>query len=134
MEHNYLSLKKVLERKNRNLPGVVVDLPTLTEKDINDIVNFGCANDVDFIAASFVRKASDVKQIREVLASGGCPHIKIICKIENLEGLENYDAILEETDGIMVAREDLGMEIPPEKVFLAQRMMIRSANIAGKLV
>ena len=64
MEHNYLSLKKVLERKNRNLPDVVVDLPTLTEKDINDIANFGCANDVDFIAASFVRKASDVKQKR----------------------------------------------------------------------
>jgi len=122
------------ERKNMNLPGVIVDLPTLTEKDIDDIANFGCANDVDFIAASFVRKASDVIQIRKVLTDNGCPHIKIICKIENLEGLENYDAILKETDSIMVARGDLGMEIPPEKVFLAQKMMIRSANIAGKPV
>jgi len=122
------------ERKNMNLPGVVVDLPTLTEKDINDIANFGCANDVDFIAASFVRKASDVTLIRQVLADNGAPHIKIICKIENLEGLQNYDAILEETDAIMVARGDLGMEIPPEKVFLAQKMMIRAANVVGKPV
>lgn len=122
------------ERKNMNLPGVVVDLPTLTEKDIDDIANFGCKNDVDFVAASFVRKASDVTAIREVLSANGGEHIKIICKIENLEGLENYDAILAATDGIMVARGDLGMEIPPEKVFLAQKMMIRLANIAGKPV
>jgi len=122
------------ERKNMNLPGVIVDLPTLTEKDIDDIANFGCVNDVDFIAASFVRKASDVTKIRDVLKANGGAHIKIICKIENLEGLENYDAILEATDSIMVARGDLGMEIPPEKVFLAQKMMIRSANIAGKPV
>jgi len=122
------------ERKNMNLPGVVVDLPTLTEKDISDIANFGCKNDVDFIAASFVRKANDVATIRDVLKKNNAPHIKIICKIENLEGLENYAEILEATDGIMVARGDLGMEIPPEKVFLAQKMMIRMANIAGKPV
>lgn len=122
------------ERKNMNLPGVVVDLPTLTEKDINDIANFGCKNDVDFIAASFVRKASDVTEIRKVLSENGGQHIKIICKIENLEGLENYHDILAATDGIMVARGDLGMEIPPEKVFLAQKMMIREANIVGKPV
>jgi len=121
------------ERKNMNLPGVIVDLPTLTEKDIHDIKNWGIENDVDFIAASFVRKASDVVQIREVLGEEG-KGIQIICKIENLEGLENYDAILDVTDGIMVARGDLGMEIPPEKVFLAQKMMIRKANIAGKPV
>jgi len=121
------------ERKNMNLPGVVVDLPTLTEKDINDIVNWGIPNDIDFIAASFVRKASDVHKIREVLGEKGA-HIKIICKIENQEGLENYDAILAATDAIMVARGDLGMEIPPEKVFLAQKMMIRKANIYGKPV
>lgn len=86
------------ERKNMNLPGVVVDLPTLTEKDISDIKDWGCKHGVDFIAASFVRKASDVAIIREVL---GEEHkdIKIICKIENLEGLENYDAILDATDG-----------------------------------
>jgi len=122
------------ERKNMNLPGVVVDLPTLTEKDIDDIVNFGIKNNVDFIAASFVRKASDVKAIRQILADNHGQHIKIICKIENLEGLQNYDEILRLTDSIMVARGDLGMEIPPEKVFLAQKMMIREANIAGKPV
>ena len=118
------------ERKNMNLPGVLVDLPTLTEKDVNDIKNWGIKYGADIIAASFVRKASDVTHIREVLGEEG-KGIKIICKIENLEGLENYDAILDVTDGIMVARGDLGMEIPPEKVFLAQKMMIRKANIAG---
>lgn len=122
------------ERKNMNLPGVVVDLPTLTEKDIYDIKDFGCKNNVDFIAASFVRKASDVTKIREVLNENGGGHIKVICKIENLEGIENYPDILKATDAIMVARGDLGMEIPPEKVFLAQKYMIREANIAGKPV
>mmetsp|Transcript_22706 Transcript_22706/g.25837 ORF Transcript_22706/g.25837 Transcript_22706/m.25837 type:complete len:512 (+) Transcript_22706:50-1585(+) len=122
------------ERKNMNLPGVIVDLPTLTEKDISDITEWGCKNKVDFIAASFVRKAGDVHKIREVLNSNGGSETKIICKIENLEGLENYHEILAATDGIMVARGDLGMEIPPEKVFLAQKFMIREANIAGKPV
>jgi pyruvate kinase len=122
------------ERKNMNLPGVIVDLPTLTEKDIDDIAKWGCKNQVDFIAASFVRKASDVHKIREVLDTNGGNNTKIICKIENLEGMENYHEILAATDGIMVARGDLGMEIPPEKVFLAQKYMIREANIVGKFV
>ena len=82
-----------------NLPGVIVDLPTLTEKDISDIKDWGCKHNVDFIAASFVRKATDVALIREVLGEE-YKHIKIICKIENLEGLENYDAILDATDGM----------------------------------
>lgn len=122
------------ERKNMNLPGVVVDLPTFTEKDCDDIINFGIKNNVDYIAASFVRKGSDVTNLRKLLADNGGSHIKIICKIENQEGLENYDDILKETDGIMVARGDLGMEIPPSKVFLAQKWMIRKANLAGKPV
>lgn len=121
------------ERKNMNLPGVVVDLPTLVEKDIKDIKEWGIPNKIDFIAASFVRKASDIATIREVLGPDN-QHIKIIAKIENQEGLDNYDEILEATDAVMVARGDLGMEIPPEKVFLAQKMMIRKANIAGKPV
>jgi pyruvate kinase len=121
------------ERKNMNLPGVIVDLPTLTEKDISDITEWGVPNGIDFIAASFVRKASDVLKIREILGPDN-QSIKIICKIENQEGLQNYDEILQVTDGIMVARGDMGMEIPPEKVFLAQKMMIRKANIVGKPV
>lgn len=96
------------ERKNMNLPGVVVDLPTLTEKDISDIKEWGIPNGIDFIAASFVRKASDIHKIREVLGEEN-QGIKIISKIENQEGLENYDEILEVTDGIMVARGDLGV-------------------------
>jgi pyruvate kinase len=99
-----------------------------------DIINFGIKNKVDFIAASFVRKASDVTNLRKLLAEHGGQDIKIICKIENQEGLENYDAILQATDSIMVARGDLGMEIPSSKVFLAQKYMIRKANIAGKPV
>ena len=122
------------ERKNCNLPGVKVDLPTLTEKDLHDIVGFGIVNDVDFIAASFVRKGSDVKKIREVLDSSGGKTIHIISKVENHEGLCNYDDIVRERDGIMVARGDLGMEIPLERIFWVQKMMIRKANLLGKPV
>lgn len=121
------------ERKNMNLPGAVVDLPTLTDKDIDDIQNFGIPEGVDYIAASFVRRGSDIDFIRETLGSEGA-YIKIIAKIENQEGMENFDDILAKTDAVMVARGDLGMEIPIEKVFLAQKMMIRKCNIAGKPV
>ena len=128
-----LNAATIGEKKNMNLPGVIVDLPTITEKDRDDLVNFGCKYGVDMIAASFVRKASDIDVIRSVLGAAG-RHIKIIAKIENQEGLANYDEILRAADGIMVARGDLGMEIPIEKVFMAQKMMIRKANLVGKPV
>lgn len=121
------------EKKNMNLPGCIVDLPTLTDKDIDDIENFGLKKGVDLIAASFVRKAEDIETIRDVLGPRGA-HVKIIAKIENQEGLNNYDEILAATDGIMVARGDLGMEIAPEKVFIAQKWMIEKANLAAKPV
>jgi pyruvate kinase len=122
---------KLGQKKNMCLPGVVVKLPTLTEQDEDDLINFGLVEGIDIVAASFVRKASDVEYIRDVLGPRG-GHIQIISKIENHEGIENYDEILEASDGIMVARGDMGMEIPMEKVFIAQKYMIDKANIAGK--
>lgn len=161
-----------------NLPGVVVDLPTLTAKDEEDLVNWGVKNRVDFIAASFVRKGADLDNIRKVLGEEG-QGIHIISKIENQEGIQNFEEVLDKSDGIMVrassctpatlerrlrrcprprpqrccrlcwcvrarrcevatasqvARGDLGMEIPTEKIFLAQKMMIQQCNAAGKPV
>eukprot|EP00958_Prasinococcus_capsulatus_P028915 scaffold7228_cov523-Prasinococcus_capsulatus_cf.AAC.14 len=124
---------KLGERKNMNLPGVKVDLPTLTEKDIDDIQNWGLKNDIDFVAASFVRKGSDLDTIRQVLGEKG-KYVQIISKVENQEGLENFDDILEKSDGIMVARGDLGMEIPLETIFMAQNIQIKKCNLAGKPV
>ncbi|GLC37228.1 hypothetical protein PLESTB_000993700 [Pleodorina starrii] len=121
------------ERKNVNLPGVVVDLPTLTDKDVDDILHWAIPNDIDFIAASFVRKGSDIDTILQVLGERG-RFIKIISKVENQEGIQNFDDILHKTDAVMVARGDLGMEIPTEKIFLAQKMMIQKCNYAGKPV
>lgn len=121
------------ENKGVNLPNVSVQLPALATKDIGDL-KFGCENDVDFIAASFIRKADDVKAVREVLDSNGGEKIKIISKIENQEGLDNFDEILELSDGIMVARGDLGVEIPVEEVPFAQKMMVEKCNLAGKIV
>ncbi|CEG00276.1 Pyruvate kinase, barrel [Ostreococcus tauri] len=124
---------KLGERKNMNLPGVVVNLPTITEKDRHDLIEWGVKNQVDFIAASFVRKGSDVEYIRSVLGDFASK-VSIISKVENMEGLDNFEDIVEASDGVMVARGDLGMEIRMEQIFLAQKRMIKRCNIAGKPV
>ncbi|GLC60287.1 hypothetical protein PLESTB_001594600 [Pleodorina starrii] len=129
-----LNSKSLGQRKNVNLPGVHVDLPVLGPNDIKDVQNFAAKNEMDFVAASFVQSADDVRFIRRVLDEAGGHGVRIISKIESTAGLVNYDDILRESDGIMVARGDLAMEIPSEKVALAQKMMITKANIAGKFI
>lgn len=123
----------VKDKKGVNVPGVSVQLPGITEKDANDI-RFGLENDIDYIAASFVRKPSDVLEIREILEETGNESVQIIPKIENQEGVDNLDDILSVSDGLMVARGDLGVEIPAEQVPVVQKDMIRKCNLAGKPV
>ncbi|GAB1155834.1 MULTISPECIES: pyruvate kinase [Paenibacillus] len=123
----------IKSKKGVNVPGVAISLPGITEKDANDIV-FGIEQGIDFIAASFVRKASDVLEIRELLEKHNAGHIQIISKIENQQGVDNLDEILEVSDGLMVARGDLGVEIPAEEVPLVQKRMIEKCNVAGKPV
>jgi pyruvate kinase len=124
---------QIKSKKGVNVPGVRISLPGITEKDRNDII-FGIEQGIDFIAASFVRKASDVLEIRELLERYNASHIQIISKIENQEGVDNMDEILEVSDGLMVARGDLGVEIPAEEVPLVQKSMIEKCNRAGKPV
>ena len=123
----------IKNKKGVNVPNVKINLPALTLRDISDI-EFGIEQDVDFIAASFIRKADDVISIRRVLEENNADHIMIISKIENREGVENIDEIIEVSDGIMVARGDLGVEIPAEEVPLVQKELIKKCNIAGKPV
>lgn len=120
-------------RRGVNLPNAKLQLPAMTEKDKLDL-KFAVENDFDFIAASFIRKAQDIIDMKDYLKSLGNDKIKIIAKIENQEGLDNFDEILKVTDGVMVARGDLGVEIPEELVPAAQKMMIKKTVSAGKPV
>ena len=119
--------------KSINIPGVSIALPALTDKDREDL-RFAAENEFDFVAASFVRRASDVKVIRAALDECGGQDIRIIAKIENREGVEDLDAIVDAADGIMVARGDLGVEIPAYEVPVLQKRMIKSSIHKGRIV
>ena len=124
---------KLSDRKGVNIPDAKINLPAITEKDIGDI-KFGIERGIDYVAASFIRKASDALEIRKILEENGGEDIKIISKIESEEGVSNIDEILRVSDGIMVARGDLGVEVPTQSVPLVQKELIRKANYAGKPV
>lgn len=123
----------VSSHKGVNVPGVSIKLPATTEKDESDL-KFGCEQGVDIITASFIRKAQDVITIRNILKKNGGEHIQIFSKVENQEGVDNIDEIIEASDGIMVARGDMGVEIPIEKVPLIQKSIIAKCNSVGKPV
>ena len=120
-------------RKGVNAPGISINLPGITEKDADDI-RFGLDNDINFIAASFVRKAQDVLDIREILEEKNMTHVHIFPKIESQEGIDNIDEIIKVSDGIMIARGDMGVEIAPELVPMVQKRIIKKCNYAGKPV
>lgn len=122
---------KLTNRKSVNIPGLSLNLPVLTEKDKNDII-FGIKNGFDIIAVSFVRGQEDILAIKEVLKEHDASHIKLIAKIENQQGVDNFDKILEVVDGIMVARGDLGVEIPMDKVPLLQKEFVQKCKRNGK--
>ena len=124
---------KLTNRKSINIPNFIVNLPGITQKDIADI-KYGIQAGFDYIAASFIRKPQDVLEIREVLKNNGGEHIKIISKIENREGIDNFDEILDVSDGIMIARGDLGVEIPMEEVPIFQKQFIKKTYKQGKPV
>ncbi|CCI81540.1 pyruvate kinase [Lactobacillus hominis] len=120
-------------KKGVNAPGVEIRLPGITEKDTDDI-KFGMKQGINFISASFVRKAQDVLDIRQLLEEGGCEYVKIFPKIESQEGIDNIDEILKVSDGLMVARGDMGVEIPFINVPFVQKDLIRKCNALGKPV
>lgn len=123
----------IKSHKGVNIPNVNVPLPAMTEQDISDIC-FGCGQDVDYIAASFIRSAEHIRQIKQLLFEQGKPQILVLAKIENALGLQNFDEILQVADGIMVARGDLGVELPIQEVPVLQKMMIRKCLQAFKPV
>ena len=123
----------ISSHKGCNVPGVKLSMPFLSEKDEADI-RFGCQNNVDFIFASFTRRPADINAIRKICIEEGKPHINIIAKIENQEGYDNVSEILDVADGVMVARGDLGVEVPTMLVPVYQKHIIRQANIVGKPV
>ncbi len=128
-----LNTGEISNHKGVNVPNVKLNLPSITEKDVDDIL-FGIKNEVDFIAPSFIRKADDVIQIRKILEENNAEDIEIISKIENQEGIDNIDEIVDASDGIMVARGDMGVEIRTEEIPLVQKTLIRKANAKGKSV
>ncbi len=121
----------IKSKKGVNIPNVSIGLPAMTETDIADI-RFGCEHDVDIIAASFVRSPEHVLEIKQLLAAEGKPEILVMAKIENAEGVHNFDGIVQVADGIMIARGDLGVELPLSQVPVLQKMMIRKSYLAGK--
>ncbi len=123
---------EITSQKGVNLPGIMVNIPAVTDQDVDDII-FGIKNGIDYIAASFIRKANDVLAIRQIVEESGAD-VDIIAKIESREGLNNLDEIIKVADGVMVARGDLGVEIPVEEVPLVQKIIIEKCNRAGKPV
>ncbi len=122
----------IKNRRGINVPGVKLQLDFISEKDRSDII-WGCENGVDFIAASFVRRASDVLEIRKIMKKHHAEDIQIISKIENKEGVENIDSIIDVSDGIMIARGDLGVEVPAEDVPVIQKYIIEKCHNKGKI-
>lgn len=123
----------IKDHKGVNVPNLSIKLPSVTDKDTSDLI-FGCREKVDFVACSFIRKSSDILQIKKILSENGGENIKVIAKIESQEGVDNIDSIIDVADGIMVARGDMGVEIPIENVPLIQKMIIKKCNKKGKVV